>query len=288
MASNPAKEMRARLEETKARAETGDYFALLQVKRDASPADVKAAYYRLVKAVHPDRVGQLGLTGLHDDAARLFRVLTTAYQTLSDPVKRKEYTSGRVRGATASNPEAHSSQDEGRTEAAKIAFHKGSVYMTKRVYAEAERYFREATEAAPEVARYWQSLGWAVFHNRETRADERRWEIASKCYEKALSLDEEDAMTHYSVGLYWKDRGNPNRMRKAMDKAVELRPDFIEAKRELRLMKMRESKTTKGPRAARDRTKTRTTETRATAIDKAKDGGFLSRLRDAFKGKGKG
>ena len=280
MASDPAKDMRERLAATMKLAETGDYFALLGLKRDASAVDVKAAYFKLVKSVHPDRVGQLGLKDLHDDAARLFRVITTAYRTLTDPATRDDYLKGRIQGATASNPASHSAKDDGRIEAAKIAFHKGSVYMTKRVYPEAERYFREATEAAPEVARYWQSLGWAVFHNREVRPDEKRWEIASKCYEKALGLDADDAMTHYNVGLYWKDRGNPNRMKKAMDKAVELRPDFIEAKRELRLMKMRESK---GPRGASDRTKTWTTESKAVQSGKGKpQAGLLARLREAL------
>ena len=58
-----------------------DYYRLLQVRRDASPEVIAAAYRRLVFDAHPDRGGDPKM------AVRL----TSAYQTLSDPSRRRRY-----------------------------------------------------------------------------------------------------------------------------------------------------------------------------------------------------
>lgn len=258
-------EIRALIQQKYATAEKGDYFALLGVNRTASSSEVRKAYFDLVKKLHPDRLGQYGLAEMKTQAARLFHVLTQAYETLSDPKRRQEYASGQT---TAATPEAGAMKATGvqNAEAAKIAFHKGSVMLNKRAYQEAEKFFAEATEARPDMARYWQSLGWAIFNNPK-RPEDQRVENARKCFEKALDLDAEDAQTHYNVGLYWKAKGNPNRTKRALEKAIELKPDFIEAKRELRLLEMRQRKK---KNTARQRKRTETSGIFARFFNKKK------------------
>ena len=58
-----------------------DYYKLLQVRRDASSEVIAAAYKRLMRDAHPDHGG---------DAERAKR-LNVAYETLSDPNRRKAY-----------------------------------------------------------------------------------------------------------------------------------------------------------------------------------------------------
>lgn len=58
-----------------------DHYQLLQVRRDASPAVIAAAYRRLVRDAHPDHGG---------DAVQATR-LNVAYETLSDPALRARY-----------------------------------------------------------------------------------------------------------------------------------------------------------------------------------------------------
>ena len=57
-----------------------DYYSLLRVAPDASPADVKAAYRKLAKVVHPDLVGPA--------AHNLAIVLNLAVATLAEEVTR--------------------------------------------------------------------------------------------------------------------------------------------------------------------------------------------------------
>jgi restriction system protein len=57
------------------------YYEVLGVEADASQDDIKAAYRRLSRQVHPDQGG----------SGALFRKVTEAYETLSDPARRAAY-----------------------------------------------------------------------------------------------------------------------------------------------------------------------------------------------------
>lgn len=65
-------------------APTIDYYEVLGVPRDASADDVKKAFRRRARDVHPD-------TSEHDDAEERFKQLNEAYEVLSDPDKRAMY-----------------------------------------------------------------------------------------------------------------------------------------------------------------------------------------------------
>ncbi len=224
-------------------AESGDYFGLLGVDSNASPESIRKAYFALAKNLHPDKVGRMGLDDVKPKAAKLFSLVTEAYTTLSDSQKRAEYESGALKASTTNiNSVQATEAATAKLETAKIAYHKGSVMLQKRAYREAERYFREATEANEKIARYWQSLGWAIFNAQDARSEDERLEGAKTAYEHALEIDSEDSQTHYNLGLYWKAKSDSRRMRRSMEKAIKFNKDHINARRELRLLEMRQGK----------------------------------------------
>ena len=61
-----------------------DYYAILEVKRDATADDIKATYRRLARKYHPD-------VSKEKDAEEKFKEMAEAYETLKDPEKRAAY-----------------------------------------------------------------------------------------------------------------------------------------------------------------------------------------------------
>eukprot|EP01118_Nematostelium_gracile_P020021 TRINITY_DN9559_c0_g1_i1.p1 TRINITY_DN9559_c0_g1~~TRINITY_DN9559_c0_g1_i1.p1 ORF type:complete len:337 (-),score=97.96 TRINITY_DN9559_c0_g1_i1:20-1030(-) len=61
-----------------------DYYRILGLEKNATPMDIKKAYYRLAKTYHPDK---------NDDAqsAEKFKEISEAYQVLSDAQLREQY-----------------------------------------------------------------------------------------------------------------------------------------------------------------------------------------------------
>jgi DnaJ-class molecular chaperone len=60
-----------------------NYYVILGVGRNQTPREIRNAYLELAKRHHPDRVGQSGKQAFQD--------IQEAYETLSDPEKRRLY-----------------------------------------------------------------------------------------------------------------------------------------------------------------------------------------------------
>ena len=71
-----------------------DYYGILGIDTDAGPDEIKRAYRRLARELHPD---------VNPDAAaqERFREVSAAYEVLSDPEKRRDRRSGASPGRRA-------------------------------------------------------------------------------------------------------------------------------------------------------------------------------------------
>jgi DnaJ-class molecular chaperone len=68
-----------------------DYFGVLKIPRAASPAEIKAAYYRESRAFHPDRYAAVGSPEIRELIGRIYRRVNEAYTVLRDDRKRAKY-----------------------------------------------------------------------------------------------------------------------------------------------------------------------------------------------------
>src|SRR2546425_13255772 len=79
-------------------AQVPDLYQVLGVQHDASEEEIKRTYRRLARELHPD-------VNADPEAERRFKQITAAYQTLSDPARRRQYDLfGTTGGGTASGP----------------------------------------------------------------------------------------------------------------------------------------------------------------------------------------
>jgi molecular chaperone DnaJ len=67
-----------------------DFYALLGVTKDATPAEMKKSYRKLARDLHPDK------NPGNKEAEDKFKAVSEAYDVLSDETKRKEYDEGRA------------------------------------------------------------------------------------------------------------------------------------------------------------------------------------------------
>jgi DnaJ-class molecular chaperone len=68
-----------------------DYFGVLKIPQTATPADIKAAYYRESRAYHPDRFAAFPNAGLRELVGKVYRRVNEAYTVLRDDRKRARY-----------------------------------------------------------------------------------------------------------------------------------------------------------------------------------------------------
>jgi DnaJ-class molecular chaperone len=81
-------------------ATNSDFYALLGVNRNATESEIKSAYRRLARELHPDANPN------DPEAHERFKEVSMAYEVLSDPEKRQRYDISAPRVSVARAAEA--------------------------------------------------------------------------------------------------------------------------------------------------------------------------------------
>ncbi|KAL1454180.1 hypothetical protein WDU94_010460 [Cyamophila willieti] len=84
----------------------GNHYSNLQISKDATQNEIKAAYYQLSKLYHPDK------NKGSEDAANMFRKINAAYEVLGNIQTRKLYDRGLANVETVYESQSSSTVDE--------------------------------------------------------------------------------------------------------------------------------------------------------------------------------
>lgn len=188
-----------------------DSYQLLGLERTAAPGDIKLAYFAAAKRFHPDALARLGLTALRPQAQAVFARIAQAYETLSDPARRRDYDQGLA--GEGSDGEAQ------RVLQAEALYRKAEVMMRAGNWSGAQDFLRPAVQLWPEECAYQSALGWALYKKQPSDPKTARTHI-----EKAVALDAQDAVAHFRLGLVLRALGESEAAEAALKRAKQLDP----------------------------------------------------------------
>lgn len=142
-----------------------DHYALLGIQIDATPDEIRKAYFSLARQLHPDRLSALDIADETKEAQRLFAEVNTAFGILSDPARRQDYTSILRRGgqAAVAAEQARAEEMALRILDAEEAFRRGEAALRRDQLPVAIQEFTHALQLNPDEVDYVAAHAWAEF-----------------------------------------------------------------------------------------------------------------------------
>lgn len=202
-----------------------DYFQVLGVADGASTEAVRAAYMRLAKTWHPDRL-HVDFIPIRGDVATVFSQMTRAHQTLCDPDARRAYEASR-KAKSEARPRADILREVEHA-------------MGKRDFDHVVYLCDELLTSNDEDVEAMAIQAWAAARAGEASEDELRAALSK--LDKAVNRDRTNDQAVYHRGLVHKRLGNIAAAFRDFARALQLNPKHLEAEREVRIFAMRARK----------------------------------------------
>jgi len=227
------KAMQDRLDAKYKQAERGNLLALLELRPDAGPDQVKTAFAGLAKIFHPDRFARFEDAHITKQVELIAARLNEAFEVLTDPARRQAHLDSLIGGE--SRPKSIS------PEAADKAYQKAKVYMQKKDLAQALTSMRLASKLNPGDFTYRARLAWLEYAVEPAPGAEHM----SKLKRTLLALRKQ------APSNFWVNRllaiacqllDEPDQYAHYLEKACGIRPKDVDSARELRLVQMRKGK----------------------------------------------
>lgn len=212
-----------------------DHYGVLDVPRTANDEEIRIAYAGLSKRTHPDRF-HTSSSSVRQLASQVFDRIARAHAAIATAQARKSYAEELSRGRRLEVV-----QDEGRRALqAETEFQKGEAKLALRDYEGALLCFGRAMENFPSEGEYRSYYGWCLYLCHPDN-DVMLGEALEHCRE-GLKLAKDREKPYLLLGRLYKAMGKTGAAKKMFSRAVEIKPQCVEAMRELRIMNMRRDK----------------------------------------------
>jgi curved DNA-binding protein CbpA len=206
-------------------ARSADLFTRLGLDRGAGRDQVRQAYFRLAKQLHPDRFLSPGLSDLAGEVKDLFAALNEAYESLSDDRRRADYL--------ARTAKAGGTVGAAQAEVANLDFQKGEACLRTRDFARARGFYEAAIRVNPRPE-YQAALAWALCFDPKAPDRGRGKELLS-----AALKDPSCDRAAYTAAMVARDEGDEDAAERMFRIALKANPGHVEAEREIRLIEAR-------------------------------------------------
>ena len=204
-------------------AKVEDYYSILQISPHAPVADIKAAFRRLARLYHPD------LNPDDPESAEKFKHISQAYETLSDPNKRRRYdrelkfrsTQKTTEYTTKGSKTAQDFYNRGLSKSQRKNFQKAIEDYTKAIELDAnfiDAYLKRCEmryklgdnkgvlEDCSQVLRIDPSMAKAHYYQGRARYRLGYVQSAIDSYTQAIYQDRNYAQAHYYRALAYREQ----------------------------------------------------------------------------------
>ena len=206
-----------------------DFYQVLEVDQAVTQQQLQAVYFSLAKKYHPDRL-KTKVSIRAKDADKFFAKITEAYNTLSNPVLRKEYE-------LKNSKEAMGQQELMRkiVESEQV-YLEGKSFLNKNMFAEAVEKINQAIALYDQEPEYFINLAWATF--RQAIKDGKSHQIvdAKKTLVDAYNKEYQMADVSYYLGMISKHEGKLDQAVNYFRKCIGADSNHAMAMSELRLL----------------------------------------------------
>ena len=218
-----------------------NHFEFLGVPRTATEAQVKEAYFRLARPLHPDSNRDPGLDDLQGKREAAFHRLSQAYETLRDPQKRGRYEADLDARAPRRRPEPPPSSAETspavRTEASRIteaALAMESVRQAEKAFKE-EKYWDAIQLLEPAIPRLERNskVKAQVLLARAYMKNPNWGRRAEELLQRVIQESPDHADAFVALGNLYRASQLKSRAQSMYRKAVQAQPGHQEALAEL-------------------------------------------------------
>lgn len=220
-----------------------DHFAVLEIGRDVSSGQVKAAYFHLAKTYHPDRLALVQLESMRPQVERIFARLSDAYAGLVDDARRKEYLQILSQGGEAAVKRRNDDEVAAATKllTAEEHFRKGEMALRRKMWSAAIDEFQAAVDLNDLEAEHHACLAWAKWCAAENKDDKLFVEV-KKGLNRAMELSDRCLPAYFFMGHVYIARHELDRAFNMFQRVLNINENHVDAKREVRVLEMRRAK----------------------------------------------
>lgn len=206
-----------------------NYFQVLGISPNADANAVKLAYIKMAKMYHPDT----HQAGAPPEIAKLkeeiFTLIGQAQRVLSNDRSRTNY-----REIIEGEEGGEEMLPLAQVLVAEETFERGRNLVKAKRFSEAVKMLDEAIGGSADVAEFYAWRGYAKFFSVEDK--KRAQAEATRDLQTAIQKSQFCASAYYFLGQVAKLTGDTKTALYHFRKAVEIKPDHIDAKREVRLL----------------------------------------------------
>ena len=210
------------------RLASANYYEILGLTRKAGKNEIVQSYSDLSRKFHPDQFRNQELRDLAEKAFEIFNRITVAYTTLTNERTREEYNHS-MEKERIQNLFSDDSLDPSE---ARRQYERGMILYQEGDMRGALKAFDLAASIDPSVSDYYTGLG--LLQTMEIDGKSPNITEAERMFKKAISLKPEEARNYFYLGQIYKSREEYTLAREYLRKALEKRPNYAQAKSELK------------------------------------------------------